>query len=532
MDEDAGLADRFQAHRGRLLAVAYHVLGSPGEADDAVQEAWLRLSRSDSSNIENLGGWLTTVVARVCLDMLHSRREEPAGIQLPGSAVNDPGGIDPEQEALLADSVGPALLVILHTLPPAERLAFVLHDVFAVPFAGIASIVGRSPAAARQLASRARRRVRGVALVPGTELRRQRSIVDAFLAASRGGDFEALLEALDPDVVVRSDGAEAVRGAVAVARRTSGFARFAQLTLPALIDGAVGMVAAAHGRPVTLTVFTITGAKIAAIDIIDNPGRVAGADLVILGRPAGWPPLPPGNGERPAAAPPGARLHGRYRALLQSADFQHLGGAGAGAAVAGPGKPGPGSCRKPGRLRQAGRERCASARAGRTGSRERLPGSPVGPLARDLPGGDVDAVEDVHGGDPQDQRGQLLLVVVPGGLVPDPVRYGVGPVAEPGDGFGERQGGAFGVAEVRGIPPGGQGEEPFVCLAVFPGLGRGAQAGAAPVDLAGSQVDQVERALWHAALLYGIVQRPDRGHRVGNDNARALHASLHERAPP
>jgi RNA polymerase sigma factor (sigma-70 family) len=282
MDEDAGLADRFEAHRARLGAVAYHMLGSPSEADDAVQEAWLRLSCSDSSNIENLGGWLTTVVARVCLDMLQSRREEPVGIHLPEPAAYDSGGIDPEQEALLADSIGPALLVILHTLPPAERLAFVLHDIFAVPFGDIASVVGRSPAAARQLASRARRRVRGVAPVLGTELRGQRSIVAAFLTAARDGDFEALLTALDPDVVVRSNGAEAVRGAVAVAGRTSGFARFAQVTLPALIDGAVGMVTAANGRPITLTVFTITGGKIAAIDIIDKPDRVAEADLTIL----------------------------------------------------------------------------------------------------------------------------------------------------------------------------------------------------------------------------------------------------------
>jgi RNA polymerase sigma factor (sigma-70 family) len=287
MDEDAELAARFEAHRARLRSVAYHTLGSPGEADDAVQEAWLRLSRSDSSNIKNLGGWLTTVVARVCLDMLQARREEPAGIHLPESAVNGSGGIDPEQEALLADSIGPALLVILHTLPPAERLAFVLHDIFTVPFGDIAAIVGRSPAAARQLASRGRRRVQGVAPALGTEPSRQRSIVEAFLAAARDGDFEALLKVLDPDVVVRSNGAEAVRGAVAVAGRTSGFARFAQVTLPALINGAVGMVAAAHGRPITLAVFTINGEKIAAIDIIDNPDCVAEADLTILDRSAG-----------------------------------------------------------------------------------------------------------------------------------------------------------------------------------------------------------------------------------------------------
>ncbi len=282
MDENAELVDLFEAHRTRLRAVAYHTLGSPSEAEDAVQEAWLRLSRSDSSNIQNLGGWLTTVVARVCLDMLQSRREKPIGIHLPESAANDSGGIDPEQEALLADSIGPALLVILQTLLPAERLAFVLHDIFAVPFDDIAPIVGRSPTASRQLASRARRRVRGVAPVLGTELRRQRSIVDAFLTAARDGDFEALLKALDPDVVVRSNGAQVIRGAAAVAVRSSGFARSAQVTLPALIDGALGMVTAAQGRPITLTVFTITGAKIAAIDIIDNPGHVAEADLTIL----------------------------------------------------------------------------------------------------------------------------------------------------------------------------------------------------------------------------------------------------------
>ena len=287
MDEEAELADRFEAHRARLRQVAYRTLGSPGEADDAVQEAWLRLSRSDSRNIENLGGWLTTVVARVCLDMLQSRREEPMGIRLPEPAVDDSDDVEPEREALLADSIGPALLVILHTLPPAERLAFVLHDMFAVPFGDIAAIGGRSPAAARQLASRGRRRVQGAAPVLGVEPSQQRAVVEAFLAAARDGDFEKLLTTLDPDVVVRSNGAEAVRGAVAVAGRTSGFARFAQVTLPALIDGAVGMVTAAQGRPVTLTVFTINGEKITAIDIIDNPDCVAEADLTILDRSAG-----------------------------------------------------------------------------------------------------------------------------------------------------------------------------------------------------------------------------------------------------
>ena len=285
MDEHDVLAERFEAHRARLRAVAYQTLGSASEADDGVQEAWLRLSRSDPDNIDNLGGWLTTVVARVCLNMLQSRRDEPVGMHLPESAASDADGIDPEQQALLADSIGPALLVILHTLAPAERLAFVLHDMFAVPFDDIAPIVGRSPAAARQLASRARRRVQGVAPVLGTDLTRQRAIVDAFLAAARNGDFDALLEALDPDVVVRSNGADiSVRGAAAVAGRALTGLRSAQVTLPALISGAVGVVTAADGRPIALMAFTITGAKIVAIDLIDDPGRIAEADLVILDR--------------------------------------------------------------------------------------------------------------------------------------------------------------------------------------------------------------------------------------------------------
>jgi RNA polymerase sigma factor (sigma-70 family) len=285
MDELDVLAERFEAHRARLRAVAYQTLGSASEADDAVQEAWLRLSRSNPDEIENLGGWLTTVVARVCLNMLASRREQPAGIHLPGSVLSDADGIDPEAEALLADSIGPALLVILHTLPPAERLAFVLHDMFAVPFDDIAPIVGRAPAAARQLASRARRRVQGVAPVLDTDLTRQRAIVDAFLTAARNGDFDALLEALDPDVVVRSNGAEiSVRGAAAVAARAITGLRSAQVTLPALINGAVGIVNAAEARPISLQAFTITDAKIIAIDLIDDPGRIAEADLAILGR--------------------------------------------------------------------------------------------------------------------------------------------------------------------------------------------------------------------------------------------------------
>jgi RNA polymerase sigma factor (sigma-70 family) len=284
MDEHDVLAERFEAHRARLRAVAYHTLGSASEADDAVQETWLRLSRTDPGNIENLGGWLTTVVGRVCLNMLQSRREEPVGMHLPEPAVSDPGSIDPETEALITDSIGPALLVILHTLAPAERLAFILHDIFAVPFDDIAAIVGRSPAAARQLASRARRRVQGVAPVPGADLTGQRAIADAFLTAARDGDFGALLAALDPDVVVRSNGTEAVHGAAAVAGRAFPFSRIAQVTLPALINGAAGVVTAADGRPVTLVAFAIAGAKIVAIDLIDDPRRIAEADLAILGR--------------------------------------------------------------------------------------------------------------------------------------------------------------------------------------------------------------------------------------------------------
>jgi RNA polymerase sigma-70 factor (ECF subfamily) len=281
------LAERFEAHRARLRAVAYQTLGSASEADDAVQETWLRLSRTDPGRIENLGGWLTTVTGRVCLNMLQARRDEPVGVDLPEPAASHPDGLDPEQRALLADSVGPAILVILHTLAPAERLAFVLHDVFAVPFEDVAAVVGRSPAAARQLASRARRRVQGVAPVSGTDLTRQRAITDAFLTAARDGDFDALLNALDPDVVVRANGTEAVRGAAAVAGRAFPFTRTAQIALPAVINGTAGMVTAADGRPVTLIAFTITGAKIAAIDLIDSPGRIAAVDVAILSRQAG-----------------------------------------------------------------------------------------------------------------------------------------------------------------------------------------------------------------------------------------------------
>ena len=290
MHEDGWLAERFEENRPHLRAVAYRMLGSPIEADDAVQETWLRLSRSDTRDVENLGGWLTTVVARVCLDMLRSRasrREELLGERVPEQPLEISDGIDPEQEALLADSVGPALLVVLETLAPAERIAFVLHDMFAVPFDEIAPIVGRSPAATRQLASRARRRVQGAATKPEADLARQRAVVDAFLAASREGNFEALLAVLDPDVVLRADpeavrmGAEqVVRGAEAVAATFSGRARAAR---PALVDGAVGLVWwAAKGRPQIVFELTIAGDTIVAIDLLADPDRLGRLDLAAL----------------------------------------------------------------------------------------------------------------------------------------------------------------------------------------------------------------------------------------------------------
>jgi RNA polymerase sigma factor (sigma-70 family) len=254
MDERDWLAERFEEHRTHLRSVAYRMLGSQTEADDAVQEAWLRLSRSGASGVENLGGWLTTVVARVCLNMLRSRgsrHEKPLDAAAADSIVSNEAEIDPEHEALLAESVGLALLAVLETLSPAERVAFVLHDLFDLPFDEIAPVVGRSPAAARQLASRARRRIQGAATSPDTDLTRRREIVDAFLAASRGGDFDALLALLDPEVVLRADAAavrmgasEAVRGRAAVAGTFSGRARVAK---PALVDGAPGAVWASGG---------------------------------------------------------------------------------------------------------------------------------------------------------------------------------------------------------------------------------------------------------------------------------------------
>jgi RNA polymerase sigma factor (sigma-70 family) len=291
--ESDWLAQQFEENRTRLRAVAYQMLGSLSDADDAVQEAWLRLSRSDTSSIENLGGWLTTVTARVCLDLLRSRRlrrEEPLGVHVPDPIVSRKDGIDPEQQMLLADSVGLALLVVLETLAPDERLAFVLHDMFALPFDEIAPIVHRSPTAARQLASRARRRVQGSVTVPDGDLTRQREVVDAFLAAAHAGDFDALLAVLNPDVVLRADrGALApglsreIRGARAVAEGALTFSRLAGSARPALVNGAAGIVSFdPRGQPFSVVGFTVTRGKIAEIDVLADPARLRQLDLALL----------------------------------------------------------------------------------------------------------------------------------------------------------------------------------------------------------------------------------------------------------
>jgi len=292
MDDNEFLAERFEEHRTHLRAVAYRMLGSLSEADDAVQEAWLRLSRSDPSAIENLRAWLTTVVARVSLNALRSRRargEQPLDVHVPEPIVSREDGVDPEHEALLADSVGLALLVVLETLAPAERLAFVLHDMFAVPFDDIAPMVGRTPTAARQLASRARRRVQGAATVPDADLTRQREVVDAFFAAARGGDFDALVAVLDPDVVLRSDGGTlrpsasiVVRGAEAVASRALMFAELSPYVRPALVNGVAGVVVAPRGQPFSVMGFTVAGGRIVAIDALSDPERLRALDLTVL----------------------------------------------------------------------------------------------------------------------------------------------------------------------------------------------------------------------------------------------------------
>jgi RNA polymerase sigma factor (sigma-70 family) len=282
----------FQSHRTRLRAMAYRMLGSLTDADDAVQETWLRLRRAGPAEIDNMGAWLTTVNARVCLDMLRSRksrREDPIGVHLPDPVVSPPTGLGPEDEALLADVVGFALLVVLDTLTPAERLSFVLHDVFAVPFDDIAQIMGRSTAAAKKLASRARNRVRDTGPAPDPDLSRQRAVTDAFFAAARRGDFAALLAVLDPDVVVRADAGtgragmpQVLRGAHRVAEQALSFARLARSARPALVNGAAGSVVFERDRPFSVMAFTVVGGLIVAIDILADPRRVPHLDLPAL----------------------------------------------------------------------------------------------------------------------------------------------------------------------------------------------------------------------------------------------------------
>ena len=290
MEHTDWLNEQFEQHRPHLRAVAYRMLGSLSDADDAVQDSWLRFSRADTSDVENLKAWLTTVVSRVSLNMLRSRqtrREDGYAPHMPDPIIDSPNGTDPEHQALLADSVGVALLVVLDTLSPPERLAFVLHDIFAVPFDEIAPIVDRTPEAARQLASRARRRVQGEPTVPDTDLERQRELVDAFMAAARNGDFEALLAVLDPDVVVRADSGVGIerelRGAALVARNASAFHRLGLLTRPAIVNGVAGAVALRDdGSAFSVGAFTVRGGKIVAIDFLADPVRLAGLDLTVL----------------------------------------------------------------------------------------------------------------------------------------------------------------------------------------------------------------------------------------------------------
>ena len=293
MDESKWLADRFEEHRAHLRAVAYRMLGSLSEADDAVQDAWLRLSRSEASEIENLGGWLTTVVARVCLNMLRARnvrREESLEVHLPDPIISPEGELQPEEEALLADSVGLALQVVLDSLAPAERLAFVLHDMFELPFEEIAPMIGRNPAAARQLASRARRRVKGAKVPePDPDLARQRVVVDAFFSAARGGDFDALVALLDPNVVLHADfgpwrpaASRVIRGAAAVARQARLGANPAAQLHPALVNGAAGVVVTVRGRPFVVMAFTVAAGKIVEIDVIGDRDRVRRIAAAVL----------------------------------------------------------------------------------------------------------------------------------------------------------------------------------------------------------------------------------------------------------
>jgi RNA polymerase sigma-70 factor (ECF subfamily) len=291
MDEREWLTERFEQHRPHLRGVAYRMLGSVTEADDALQEAWLRIRDQDPQSVENMQAWLTTVVGRVCLNMLRSRRtrREELSTHVPDPVVALDAGVDPEQEALVADSVGLALQVVLDSLSPAERLAFVLHDVFGLPFAEIATILDRSEAAAQQLASRARRRVRG-SPDPDRDLARQRQVVDAFFAASRDGDFDALLAVLDPDVEVRIDGGKLreeasllLRGAHEVAAYSATYSKLYPYVRPALVNGAAGAVVAPRGRPFSVMAFTVTNGKITQIDALVDPERLARLDLTLAG---------------------------------------------------------------------------------------------------------------------------------------------------------------------------------------------------------------------------------------------------------
>src|SRR6266511_2927853 len=286
MDERDWLAERFQEHRPRLRAVAYRMLGSTSEADDAVQEAWIRLSRSDAGEIDNLEAWLVTAVGRVALNMLRARktrREEPLEAHLPDPIVDLADGIDPEHEALLADSVGLALLVVLETLTPAERLAYVLHDMFSVPFDEIGAILDRSPDAARQLASRGRRRIRGADTTPDADAAAQQPVVEAFLAAARVGDFDALVDVLDPDVVVRAGTGSGtlveVRGAENVARRAVAFSQLGLVARPARVNGAAGWVSVLDGDVYTIGALTLQNGRITTMDILLDPARLARLDL-------------------------------------------------------------------------------------------------------------------------------------------------------------------------------------------------------------------------------------------------------------
>ncbi len=292
MDDNDLLTQRFEENRPRLRAVAYRMLGSVGEAEDAVQEAWLRLTRTDTAGIENLGGWLTTVVARICLNLLRSRaqrREDPLDVRVPEPIISPDAGMDPEQEALLADAVGLALMVVLETLTPAERLAFVMHDMFAMPFEEVASMIERTPAATRQLASRARHRVQGQAPAPDPDPARQRIVVNAFFAAARDGDFDALVAVLDPDVVLRADGGTArgrrtvvIHTARDVAAQAVLAARFAPFVRPALINGTAGAVIATGARVLSIMAFTVADGRIVAIDVLQDPERLAAVDLAVL----------------------------------------------------------------------------------------------------------------------------------------------------------------------------------------------------------------------------------------------------------